>query len=278
MEWYQAVLLSIIAGLCIRGTRILTKVRLLCGLFVAHLRCVGMFDLGAAAHQSATHFPGTFPPYKAWVVDRRARLVSYLFKVDAFLSLACGQVPHMQLEELDILVPQAFGPWNAFGIAVFAKRMTATHNRRIAQHLIGHLRQQGPAPTELLVEDIEIGLCGLARDVWVCGAQRQSGRGDGDARYAVLERLDDWRRQLERLQAVTQLTPSDESREPHTLLLAYRGDDDEQPESEWKAAAALRLRRRIREAAELHGALHARLHGPPSEAHCDRIRQITGGI
>ena len=47
MEWYQAVLLSIIAGLCIGGTRIVTKARLLCGLFVAHLRCVGMFDLEA---------------------------------------------------------------------------------------------------------------------------------------------------------------------------------------------------------------------------------------
>ena len=278
MEWYQAVLLSIIAGLCIGGTLIVTKVRLLCGLFIAHLRCVGMFDLAAAAHQVATHFPGTFPPYKAWIVDRRARLVAYLFKVDAFLSLACGQVPHMQLEELDILVPQAFGPWNAFGIAVFARRMTATHSRRISRHLISHLSQQGPTPTELLVEDIEIGLCGLARDVWVCGVQRRSGQGDGDARHVVLQRLNGWRRQLEKLQAVTQLMAGYESRESHNLLLAYRGDDDEQPEREWKASATLRLTRRIREASDLHGALHARLHGQPSEEHYDRIRQIIGGI
>lgn len=276
MEWYQAVLLSIIAGLCIGGTRIVTKVRLLCGLFVAHLRCVGMFDLEAAERQVARHFPGTFPPYKIWVVERRARLMSYLFKVDAFLSLASGQLPHMQLEELDILVPQAFGPWNAFGLEVAAKRTTATHSRRISQHLMSHLSQQGPALMEFLVEDIEIGLCGLARDVWVCGVQRRSGRVDGDARHIVLGRLEGWRRQLERLQALAQPMPGHETRESHALLLAYRGDDDEKPESEWKALAALRLTRRVREASGLHGALNARLHGQPSEEHYNRIRQIIG--
>lgn len=62
--------------------------------------------------------------------------MSYLFKVDAFLSLVYVQVPHMQPKDLDILVLQAFGRWNTCGRAMAVKWMTATHSRCISQHLI----------------------------------------------------------------------------------------------------------------------------------------------
>ncbi|KAK8061672.1 C6 and C2H2 transcription factor [Apiospora phragmitis] len=110
MEWYQAVLLNIIIG-TIRNE--LPRSQLLCSLFIAHLRLVGFFDSAVAEAQTKIYHPGTFLPFVLSTIEQRSRLIAYLFKADALLSLLDDQPLMLHAEELDTRLPQTFALWNA---------------------------------------------------------------------------------------------------------------------------------------------------------------------
>ncbi|KAK7962866.1 uncharacterized protein PG986_003691 [Apiospora aurea] len=281
MEWYQAVLINIIIGI-IRNE--LPRSRLLCSLFIAHLRLVGMFDSTVAEAQTKIYHPGTFVPFVLSNIEQRSRLVAYLFKADAMLSLFDDQPPMLHPEELDTRLPQTFALWNAYGIDVFFKRLKDEPGHR-ASHLLSDI-VSGPfvfTTGSIVAEDVEFGLWALVREVWQHRQRLQVMRGrtsdstithnaDNDNTQSnLLHRLRGWKYQLTSLQRLCSTSDAssageDEEANALRLIRAYRGDDDAKPREEWQQLARRRANDRVRAAMGLHDILEACLHSSSSSS------------
>ncbi|KAK8000698.1 hypothetical protein PG990_013298 [Apiospora arundinis] len=269
MEWYQAVLLNIISGI-MRNE--FPRSRLLCSLFIAHLRLVGVFDSTVAEAQTKIYQPGTFLPFVLTISEQRSRLIAYLFKVDALLSLLDGQPPMLHAEELDTRLPQTFALWNAYGLDVFFKRHKEEPGHR-ASHTLSDI-VSGPfrfTTSNMVVEDVEFGLWTLVREIWRHRQRQRMERerasdtniSDNDnTQSTLLHRLRGWKYQLINLQRLcsSDATTGEEAESALRLIRAYRGDDDERPNEEWQVLARNRANGRVREALNLHDVLVSCLH------------------
>ncbi|KAK8043406.1 fungal specific transcription factor domain-containing protein [Apiospora rasikravindrae] len=291
MEWYQAVLLNIIIGIMCNE---LSQSRLLCSLFIAHLRFVGMFDSTVAEAQTKIYHSGTFLPFVLSIIEQRSRLIAYLFKADAILSLLDDQPPMLYAEELDTRLPQTFALWNAYGIDVFFKRYEEEPGHR-ASHKLNDI-VGGPfvfTTASIVAEDVEFGLWALVREVWQHRQRLQMERGrkraspdtttansnNDSAQSNLLHRLRGWKYQLAGLQRLCSTSDADTNTgegEANALRLirAYRGDDDAKPHEEWQQLARKRAHDRVRAAMDLHDVLESRLHSCSSR---DSNHNITAG-
>lgn len=271
MEWYQAVLLNIIIGV-IRNE--LPRSRLLCSLFITHLRLVGVFDSTVAEAHRKKYHPGTFQPFVLSIIENRSRLVAYLFKADALLSLLDKQPPMLHAEELDARLPQTFALWNAYGLDVFFKRYRDEPAHRSSHKLSDAV--SGPfifTTASIVAEDVEFGLCALAREIWQLRQRQWMGKGTGtdttsansseSPQSALLHRLRGWKYQLTGLQqlcSTSDAATGEEKANALRLIRAYRGDDDAKPNEEWQQLARHRASNRVREAMNLHDVLESCLH------------------
>ncbi|KAK8132330.1 hypothetical protein PG999_000503 [Apiospora kogelbergensis] len=275
MEWYQALLLNIIIGIFRKE---MSRSRLLCSLFIAHLRLVGVFDPTVAEAQTKNYRPGNFLPFVLANIEQRSRLIAYLFKADALLSLLDGQPPMLHSEELDTQLPQTFSMWNAYGLNVFYKRYEDEPSHRASHRLNEFVSSPFRFTTgSIVVEDVEFGLWALAGEVWQHGQRRLTERKktsdttvantttittNDNTQSALLHRLRGWKHQLNGLQRLCSsgATTGEEAENALRLIRAYRGDDDELPNEEWQTLARNRAIGRVREAMNLHDILELHLH------------------
>ncbi|KAK7915162.1 hypothetical protein PG985_012865 [Apiospora marii] len=272
MEWYQAVLLNIIMGV-IRNE--LPRSRLLCSLFITHLRLVGVFDSTVAEAQREKYHPGTFLPFVLNVGEQRGRLIGYLFKVDALLSLLNEQSLMLHAEELDVRLPQTFALWNAYGLHVFSKRYRDEPGHRISLKLRDVISSPFAFTTASIVaEDVEFGLWALTREIWQLRQRQQMARGrtpdatitngNDNTLKALAHRLRGWKYHLaglQRLCSISDAATEEEKANALRLFRAYRGDDDAKTNEEWQQLARNRAGNRVREAMNLHDVLESWLHG-----------------
>ncbi|KAK8074525.1 C2H2 type zinc finger domain protein [Apiospora hydei] len=272
MEWYQAVLINIIIGI-IRNE--LPRSRLLGSLFIAHLRLVGMFDSTVAEAQTKIYHPGTFVPFVLSNIEQRSRLIAYLFKADAMLSLFDNQPPMLHAEELDTRLP----------------RQEPGHR---ASHKLSDI-VSGPfvfTTGSIVAEDVEFGLWSLVREVWEHRQRLHMMRGrtsdsttthnanNDNTQTNLLHRLRGWKYQLtslQRLCSTSDASSTGEEEEANALRLirAYRGDDDAKPNEEWQQLARSRATDRVRAAMGLHDILEACLHSSSSSSSKDSNHNIT---
>ncbi|KAK8123094.1 transcription factor Zn- C2H2 / Cys6 [Apiospora sp. TS-2023a] len=271
MEWYQAVLLNIIIG-AIRNE--LPRSRLLCSLFITHLRLVGVFDSTTAEAQRKKYHPGSFYPFVYSIIEQRSRLIAYLFKADALLSLLDEQPPMLHAEELDTRLPQTFALWNAYGLDVFFKRYGDEPGHRSSHKLSDIVK--GPfvfTTASIVAEDVEFGLWAMAREIWQHRQRQRMARGGtsdmiaangiDNTQSALLHKLRGGRYQiigLQRLCSTGDAATVEEQANALRLFRAYRGNDDAKPSAEWQQLARHRASNRVREAMNLHDALESCLH------------------
>ncbi|KAK7985708.1 fungal specific transcription factor domain-containing protein [Apiospora saccharicola] len=271
MEWYQAVLLNIIIG-AIRNE--LPRSRLLCSLFITHLRLVGVFDSTAAEAERKKHHPGSFHPFVYSIIEKRSRIIAYLFKADALLSFLDEQPPMLHAEELDARLPQTFALWNAYGLDVFFKRYVDEPDHRSSHKLSDIVKGSFVfTTTSIVAEDVELGLWAMAREIWQLRQRQRMGRGrasdpiaanvnDG-AQTALFHKLRGWKYQLtglQRLCSTGDAATVEEKTNALRLFRAYRGNDDAKPSAEWQQLARHRASNRVREAMNLHDVLESCLH------------------
>ncbi len=125
----------------------------------------------------------------------------FLLKIDACLSVTNGQCPRLQPEELDVGLLSTFALWNAHPLNEFYKRLPQEPLSRASKILSQLVR--GPdllATSELLIEDVQIGLCSMASALWRFTLTRRSSEAAGTQSKALLaQQLDNWGYQLERI-------------------------------------------------------------------------------
>lgn len=272
MEWYQAVLLNIIIGI-IRNE--LPRSRLLCSLFITHLRVVGVFDSTVAEAQRGKYHPGGFHPFVLSTIEKRGRLIGYLFKADALLSLLDEQPPMLHAEELDARLFQTFALWNAYGLHVFPKRHRDEPGHRSSHRLRDIISCPfGITTASILAEDVEFGLWALVLGIWQLRQHQRMAKGrnpdatitngNDDTSKALVDRLRGWKYHLtglQRLCSTSNAATGEEKANALRLFRAYRGDDDAKLEEEWQQLARNRAGNRVRDAMNLHDFLESCLHG-----------------
>jgi hypothetical protein len=270
LELYHAVLLNAVLAVYCGMEQVLDKARLLCTLMVAHLRKARGFSSEVAAYQEKTYFPGTFLPWVLTTRQRMRRVVVCLFKVDAYLSLLGSTPPNVHREELDIYLPSTFGLWNAFGLDVLYGRIQDEPDDRAEYKLSAMLTgSRFSGPFSLLVEDIELGFCGMLESVWIDSRMRQMALRADRSHRDVVEELATWEKRLlnfmsdlEKLQGF----PSDsqtKTADMQWMAKAYRGGMPGRP-NEPAAAALNRASMLAQETSLLCHLLALHVHCDPS--------------
>jgi hypothetical protein len=167
MHLYQACVMNIIFGLCSGQEHLISRVILLRGMLVAVLRELGVFNAESVASHDYKHEPGSYFPFLFIKREGRKRLALILFKIDSYLSLLRQQPPLLQREEFCCKLPTTFATWNAHGIYVFFKRQPldpVDRDEHNASKMIRNAQNWMTSP--LLIEDVNLGLCGMQRSLW----------------------------------------------------------------------------------------------------------------
>ena len=186
------------------------------------------------------------------------RLIFCLLKIDVYLSVATGQCPSLMPEELDVGLPSSFALLNAHPLDEFFRRHAQEPAGR-AENKFTHLsRSPEPSTTaEILVEDVQIGLCCMASSLWrFSQTTNESTRAETKAQLA--QQLESWGYQLERISRVckTQESHTEPAQFP---LKAYFGQ-----ETEVCPAVLARVKRLLEETVVLQHAMSSYLYADMS--------------
>ena len=198
------------------------------------------------------------------IADRAGliRIIAYLFKLGAYISLRCGQPPIIYNEELDIPLPQTFAQWNADGLGVFFERVPKEPPGR-AEHKLSALAT-GTArhmPAVLLIEDVQIGFSGLLQKVWrhnaLCRSEATTSLPMDEMSNPIISQLDAWKARLDRIYLTCVAQAEQSSSE--LPLRAYFGYE-EMSDPHWKSGVMARVRALFHEAAMLYHLFSMQLH------------------
>jgi len=120
--------------------------------------------------------------------------------------------------------------WNTYGLDIFGRRQPEEPPGRSGFQISEMTNCPGSfTSSQLLVEDVLLGLCGLLQSIWVLSQSLPSKtRGYLDNTFQsvpLIETLDAWKYELDKINKLTDTRhiTSDAAR---YLLLAYRGEDD----------------------------------------------------
>ncbi|KAI9150009.1 Short-chain dehydrogenase chyC [Paramyrothecium foliicola] len=183
LETYQAIVLHIIFGLYL-GVRVerssltvitadamkqektVARANILCCQLIRVLRSTGFFHQSSAQQTQQEDYPGSYGPWVEMVVDEWTRLVAVLFRVETLISIICLQRPRILDDELDAHLPSSFALRNCYGMHVFLHRQQVEDPSRSKVQMLWMIRQPETFyPNKVLVEDIQLGLCGLHFDI-----------------------------------------------------------------------------------------------------------------
>ncbi|KAK9235801.1 hypothetical protein V1525DRAFT_251641 [Lipomyces kononenkoae] len=231
IELFQAVLLTLIFSLYRTDKSALSRAMLLRGAFITLLREIGAFNAELLAGHLQTHFSGTYAPYTLSMREKFKRLLALTYQFDVYFALAHEKPPILHRQEVGADLTTSFALWNAHGLDVFAKRLPEEPTERIGFQISEMTNCPGSfASSQVLVEDVLLGLCGVLQAIWVLTqsslpSKTKEYRSNAFQRVLLIETLDAWRYELDKINklADTNNITSDAAR---YLLLAYRGEDD----------------------------------------------------
>jgi len=158
--------------------------------------------------------------------DATCRLVASLVKIDSYLAAINGSCPLIHPEELDVILPVTFSLSNAHPLPIFYERRPLEPPGR-GITIIDVIRSPELLPPPfMLLEDVELGLCGLYMSIWR-GAQKGWRRklpplGDQDA--SNIRRHAGWKARVDRIYDLCS-AQSSSPQIPQLPLRAYYGQE-----------------------------------------------------
>lgn len=125
------------------------------------------------------------------------RLAANMLKADVAIALFLNQPPLMEPEELELSIPCTFALANARGIHKFFRRHPKEPPGREGWP-ISHMACSVPGmlPPWLVMEDIQLGLCGLYRAIWKSAQMHHSSIYDSGQ---LQRQLDIWKCELDKI-------------------------------------------------------------------------------
>jgi hypothetical protein len=180
------------------------------------------------------------------------RLVANLIKIDAYISLFQGKPTPtaLQHEELDVRLPWTFAMWNAYGLNVYYERNPKEPQHRERRKLLEIAHNPEPfVVSQILVEDIQLALCGMLPSVWRHAQLRRCGSAvlPSDLNEESLSRrLDAWKLRLDEFAAICQALSLSNGPAQYPLR-AYLGEEDQKTPS-WRLVVLSRVTSLVSEA------------------------------
>ncbi|KAF7561538.1 hypothetical protein G7046_g2602 [Stylonectria norvegica] len=260
---YQAMVLNIIFAFYQGSEQLISRAVVLRGMLIATLRELDFFLGENALHQQRTYFPGTFLPYVLSHREQWKRLITCLYKIDTYLAIAREQAPSLLREELDVTLTSTFGLWNSFGLDVFFKRVSFELADRSAYTFAEVIRKpQSSATPLLLVEDIQVALCGLLPEIWhhaqICRRGNQATPSAQELSESIVWQLGAWKAELERIsKASSECFLEDRTEDfPYVTYLGREVHDTD----DWKKATMVRIEGLVSDALMLYHVQSIRIY------------------
>lgn len=230
IELFQAVLLSLIFSLYRTDKSALSRAMLLRGAFITFLREMGVFNGRLLGDHLKRHFSGVYAPYTLSMREKFTRLIALTYQFDAYFALVHEKPPILHRQEIGADLTITFALWNAHGLDIFAKRLLDEPQGRSGFKISAMTNCSSSfTSSQLLVEDVLLGLCGILQAIWVSKQSLPSTtkgyNGNSFQTVPLIEALHDWKHELDKINAFadTQKITSDDAK---YLLLAYRGKSD----------------------------------------------------
>ncbi|KAI5462054.1 hypothetical protein BGZ63DRAFT_463172 [Mariannaea sp. PMI_226] len=232
-ELYQAVTLNLIFAFYHGAEKVVARAMLLKGVLVAVLREIEFFVCSSCGHQQRIHFPGNFLPWVQGIRERWKRTIAALYKIDAYMSIARWQPPTIHREELDVALPSTFALWNAHGLDVFFKRLPREPADRTSYKLSEITSNpKSRARSLLLLEDVQLALCGLSPGIWNhLQITRRTGKVGLESLRSLAWHLEMWKAEMERISHLCSQTYGTEET-AGLPFVAYLGRFTEDPVKE----------------------------------------------
>jgi hypothetical protein len=160
--------------------------------------------------------------------EKFKRMLVLTFQFDAYFALTHGKPPLLHLQEIDVGLPSTFALWNAYGLDVFALRELEEPPDRSkvrVSEITG--RSDSVIFSELLVEDMHLGLCSLLQSIWVLSQRpnKKENPGRTSQKSLLVRTLDAWKHDLDKLHKLADHGNFTGNAAKY-LLLAYRGEDN----------------------------------------------------
>lgn len=201
---------------------------LLRSVFITRLRAIGAFNTQLLNRHLETHFSSTYAPYTFSIREKFNRLLGLTYQFDVYFALAHEQPPMLHRQEVGADIPASFALWNAHGLDIFAKRQLEEPPGRAGFQISEMTICPGSfAASPHLVEDVQLGLCGLFQGIWFLAQPIQSNKkkypGEHVQGVLLIKTLDAWKYELDRIRklAETRKITGDAGR---YLLMAYRAE------------------------------------------------------
>lgn len=225
------MLLTLIFSLYRTDAAALSKTTHLRSVYITTLRRLGAFNADLLGRHLETYYSGAFAPYTQSMRQRFKRLSVYTYHFDTYFALARQVPPTLHRQEIGITLPSTFMLWNTYGLDILALRQPEEPPGRslIPVSTMTSHPDSVTGSTQLLVEDVQLGLCGLLQAIWVSTQSSpltiEVNRISASQRAMITETLDAWKHELDKIHelADTNKISSDAAR---YLYLAYRGQDD----------------------------------------------------
>lgn len=146
------------------------RTRRLVDSLVAALRAADFFCGETAASQRRKHTPSDLFPIRFMLEQQHKSFIAHLFKADAQLAIITQQPPALHACELDVALPATFSQLSCYGVCDFTEWHELLARLRPDRRISRFLESPEPAATfggtQMLVEDIHLGLCGLVPRAW----------------------------------------------------------------------------------------------------------------
>ena len=230
IELFQAALLTLLFSLYRTDKSALSRAMLLRSAFITLLRELGVFNAEILVNHLKTYFSGTYAPYTLSMRERFIRLLALTYQIDVYFALAHEKPPTLHRQEAGVDLSSSFALWNTYGLDIFAKRQPEEPPGRSGFRLSEITNSPDSfKSSQLLVEDVQLGLCGLLQAIWVLRqsfpSKTRGYHSNTFQRSLLIETLDAWKYELDKIneRADARNITSDAAR---YLLLAYRGEDD----------------------------------------------------
>ncbi|KEY70509.1 hypothetical protein S7711_02676, partial [Stachybotrys chartarum IBT 7711] len=178
LQTYQAALLNIAFAVETGREDLLPRARLLNNLLITALRGDDALNSESAEHQRLQHYPGEYQPYIISISESLKRLAINTFKVDTYLALLAGDLPILQLDEINYSLTATHAFFNAFGLDILYRRFPAEPIDRSLYKIcdLATMAAQQSMPSLVLIEDLQYGLLGIMKDIGLL-TQTQRSRG-----------------------------------------------------------------------------------------------------
>lgn len=203
---------------------------LLRSTFVVILRDIGAFNRELFDEHLKTNFTGPYAPYTQSMREAFKRLLGLTYQFDAYFALVHEIPPMLHRQEIAVDLPRTFALWNAHGLDVFAIRQLEEPPGRLRLQICKVIASPDLFKSlKLLVEDIQLGLCGLLQAIWVSAppfpSTVQVDDSNAPQRDMLIKTLDAWKQQLDLIYESVQ-ERNMTTKASRYLFEAYRGEDD----------------------------------------------------